>query len=259
MASSLDSRNATPSLSANPRCARSIKPLYASEWRAQPRSCASERPSLPRAASYSSTIEGPNIRESSTLIVHGTPALMSVGSGCRSMLGTTFKRTFDVGHTSQQTLRPRSSSSVAGSSQARTPCWSRSARSSSTAARQLSGPRNSPACGVEMSPASAAIRKASAKGPGGKGPFPSSVAPSEACSPKETTGSPAAAISAASLAVPSASRGSQVRTAGTIQRTSTPYLSWAALPAENKTSHTDRSGTPHRSARRVPIPNAGSR
>eukprot|EP00419_Tripos_fusus_P032708 CAMPEP_0172768624 /NCGR_PEP_ID=MMETSP1074-20121228/185142_1 /TAXON_ID=2916 /ORGANISM="Ceratium fusus, Strain PA161109" /LENGTH=186 /DNA_ID=CAMNT_0013604063 /DNA_START=380 /DNA_END=940 /DNA_ORIENTATION=+ len=142
---------------------------------------------------------------------------------------------------------------------ARTPCRSRAAPRRSTAPRQLAAPRNSPAWGVETRPADVARRKASSKSSGGKGPSPLSLQPSEACSPKETTGSPAFAMSTASCAVHITASGPNVRTAGTIQRMTTPVFASAAFPADSTTSQTARSeGMGHVSAKMPAAPKAGS-
>ncbi len=65
-------------------------------------------PSRSRAATaYSSLSVVPNIGGSSELMVTGTPAATSTGSGCSSIDGTARVRTLDVGHTSSAIRRLR--------------------------------------------------------------------------------------------------------------------------------------------------------
>mmetsp|Transcript_29263 Transcript_29263/g.94024 ORF Transcript_29263/g.94024 Transcript_29263/m.94024 type:complete len:404 (+) Transcript_29263:101-1312(+) len=153
-----------------------------------------------RHASYSSSSRGPKSSGSSELIVTGTPARSSAGSGCSSSDGTDRSSTFELGHTSRQ-IASRASLCTRGLSQKHsTPCATRRAPKSSTADRTESAPdtpppgASSPACGNAASPAAAAIRNASAKGAGGLPgsaecrPKPTMPArPWTRCWPRETT------------------------------------------------------------------------
>src|SRR6476619_4009032 len=113
----------------------------------------------PRLAPTSASSPGrviPTARQSSLLIVIGTPAASIAPTGCSARVGKMPSLTLDDGHMLSVIRCSASRSTSAGSSIARAPWSTRCTPSRSITSRTPSGPDDSPAWAVSPSPSSPA-------------------------------------------------------------------------------------------------------